>query len=173
MKKKLLAFLASFPLLLSSFADTVVLEWMPSPSTNLCGYYLYTGTESHFYTHRTPVEPTATTTTVSNLVEGTTYYFALTSYDENNLESEFSNEVNHKAGTNAIPIILKIARLGYDTFRITGETTPTNKVNILGTTNVVATPWILLTNLVAKTNGQFLFDHSATNGMYFYRGTQG
>ena len=46
------------------------------------------------YTQVTDVQ-TATTYTVQNLTSGTTYYFAVTAYDSNGLQSPYSNQVSY------------------------------------------------------------------------------
>jgi hypothetical protein len=72
---------------------TVSLSWNPSTSTNVVGYKIYMGTTSGVYSSSSSVG-NVTTFTVTNLAFGTTYYFAVTDYDTNGLESDFSNEVS-------------------------------------------------------------------------------
>jgi nitrogen fixation protein FixH len=55
------------------------------------GYNVYFGTASRVYSQVRNAGP-ATTITISNLVEGTTYYFAATAYDSWGLESDYSAE---------------------------------------------------------------------------------
>jgi Fibronectin type III domain len=72
-------------------AASVKLSWDPSPDVPVAGYAIYYGTASQIYTDKISLG-SATTVTVSNLVAGTTYYFAATAYDDAGLESPFSNE---------------------------------------------------------------------------------
>ena len=69
---------------LASFATgTVTLAWDPSSGTNvITNYNLYYGVASATYTN-VVAAGTNTTVSVSNLVEGTTYYFAATAVDTN------------------------------------------------------------------------------------------
>ena len=82
-------------LLLTSYtaAAQVTLGWDASVSM-VDGYWLYDGTVSGSYSARIDVG-TATTYTITGLVGGQTYYFAVTAYDRtDNVESPFSNEVS-------------------------------------------------------------------------------
>ena len=79
----------------ASFATgTVTLAWDPSSGTDIVtNYNIYYGAASATYTDTVPAG-TNTTVTVSNLVEGTTYYFAATAVDTAGLESDYSIEVS-------------------------------------------------------------------------------
>jgi hypothetical protein len=80
--------------LASLAAGTVTLAWDPSPGTNIiANYNLYYGAASGTYTSSVSAG-TATTVSISNLVEGTTYYFAATAVDTAGLESDYSTEVS-------------------------------------------------------------------------------
>ena len=72
----------------------VTLAWDPSASTNtIASYNLYYGVASATYTN-TVSAGTNTTLSISNLVEGATYYFAATAVDTDGLESDYSTEVS-------------------------------------------------------------------------------
>lgn len=69
------------------------LTWNPVTSTNLAGYKVYVGTAPGVY--GTPLDVgNMTSYTVNNLSIGTTYYFAVTSYNTTGKESAPSNEVS-------------------------------------------------------------------------------
>ena len=68
---------------------SLTLAWDPNPSPAIAGYRLYDGTASRTYTNVIDVG-SVTTGTVSGLVSGVTYFFAVTDYDTNGLESDFS-----------------------------------------------------------------------------------
>ena len=80
---------------LAAFATgTVTLAWDPSPGTNIiANYKVYYGVASATYTN-SAAAGTNTTVSVSNLVEGATYYFAATAVDTSGLESDYSTEVS-------------------------------------------------------------------------------
>ena len=71
----------------------VTLAWDPSPDPTVVGYILYEGGASGDYTNATDVG-NATSATVSNLVWGCTYYFAVAAYDTNDDESPLSGEIS-------------------------------------------------------------------------------
>ena len=77
--------------------SSVQLAWDPSPTTTMgvINYNLYYGPASATYTNTISVG-TNTTTSVSNLVRGATYFFAATAVCATNLlnESDFSNEIS-------------------------------------------------------------------------------
>ena len=74
-------------------AVSLTLAWDRNSETDIAGYRLYYSTTSHSYQRY--VETSATQATVSNLVEGTTYYFAATAINLAGLESGFSSEVSY------------------------------------------------------------------------------
>jgi hypothetical protein len=76
-----------------SSTSTAALTWNPSASTNVAGYKVYMGTVSGGYGSSVNVGK-VTSYTMSNLGVGSTYYFAVTSFDSTGLESGFSNEVS-------------------------------------------------------------------------------
>lgn len=69
------------------------LSWLPNADTDLAGYKVYVGTASGVY--GTPVDVgNVTSYTAGSLKTGTTYYFAVTAYDQNKNESSYSSEVS-------------------------------------------------------------------------------
>jgi hypothetical protein len=76
----------------SCLAGTLTLEWDPSPDPDVAGYRLYYGGLSQQYTNLIEVGP-ATLAVVDNLLDGATYYFAVTSVNAAGLESDYSGEV--------------------------------------------------------------------------------
>jgi hypothetical protein len=73
--------------------QSITLAWDPSvPSTNVAGYFIYYGASTGSYTNKVDVG-LVTSGVISNLVAGTSYYFATTAYAASGLESDFSSEV--------------------------------------------------------------------------------
>jgi hypothetical protein len=76
-----------------AWAGNITLDWSSSSSSTAAGYFVYYGTTSGIYPYRINVG-NATSVTISNLVPGTTYYLAATTYDSSGDQSSFSGEVN-------------------------------------------------------------------------------
>ncbi len=81
-------------------ANSVNLAWNASPSADVGGYYVYLGVESGNYTNKLDVGQ-VTSATISNLVDGLTYYFAVTAYNSSGLESDYSNEMSYTVPASA------------------------------------------------------------------------
>ncbi len=84
----------------SVIASDVTLSWNQPVSnadgsvlTDLAGYKVNIGTNSGTYSQSIDIGD-VTSYQLSNLIEGTTYYFAVTSYDHLGNESSYSNEVS-------------------------------------------------------------------------------
>ncbi len=73
--------------------QNVTLAWDPSLG-NIAGYFLYSGTVSENYSQKISVGNT-TMALVSNLTTGQTYFFAVTAYNSDGLESGYSNQVQY------------------------------------------------------------------------------
>ena len=74
--------------------QSVTLAWDPNPDTNVVGYNVYYGVASHTYPNRIDAGNGAKVT-VSGLIGGVTYYFAVTAYDSLGQESDFSAEISY------------------------------------------------------------------------------
>jgi hypothetical protein len=78
----------------NSLAGQASLAWDPPDiSTDVTGYMLYYGTVSGAYSQSIDVGNT-TDYTVGNLIDGKTYYFAVTAYNAAGYQSVYSNEVS-------------------------------------------------------------------------------
>lgn len=96
-----------------SLATEVKLIWDPNINDpDLGGYKVYFGTKSR--TYGTPIDVgNLTSYTIQNLNLNTPYFFAVTAYDTNGLESDYSEEIgvlikDLRAGWNLISIPLSI-----------------------------------------------------------------
>ena len=86
--------------------QSVTFGWTQSASPDVNGYHLYYGVGSGTYSNVVDVG-NVTNATLSGLVDGTTYYFALTAYDTAGLESVYSQEISYTVpvSTNGPPSI--------------------------------------------------------------------
>ena len=143
---------------------SVVLEWNPSPSPTVAGYHLYYGTASGNYTANIMLG-NVTTTTVSGLSGGVTYYFAMTAYGTNGLESGFSNEASFVPGISTMQMLTAAA--GHVVLNVSG---------LMGSTyNIEATQdfknWAVIGTVTLGASGTVNFaDTNAVNfPQRFYR----
>jgi hypothetical protein len=75
-------------------SSSLTVEWNQSQDTNAVGYKIYYGTASHNYTNVIAVG-NVTSTPISGIIPGTTYYFAATTYVASGAESAYSSEVSY------------------------------------------------------------------------------
>lgn len=74
-------------------SNNVSLAWDENSEANIAGYRVHYGTASSTYTNTIDVGK-ALTASIANLTTGTTYFFAVTAYDTNSLESLPSEEIS-------------------------------------------------------------------------------
>jgi hypothetical protein len=84
-------FLFSFYPAITEATPSIKLAWNANPSQDVVGYVLYYGAVTGTYTNANDAGPT-TNAVVSGLIDGVTYFFALTAYNALGLESDFSAE---------------------------------------------------------------------------------
>jgi hypothetical protein len=87
-----LAIALLFCLVTPCYAKDVTLLWNVNTESNLLGYKVYYGFSSQSYDYSVDVG-NQTSYTLSSLVDDQMYYFAVTAYNTEDLESDFSNEV--------------------------------------------------------------------------------
>jgi hypothetical protein len=80
------------PLAVTAHSATVTLAWDPNPEPTVAGYRLHYGTLSGAYTNTVDVAA-STRATISALLEGVTYYMAVTAYDTSGNQSGYSDEI--------------------------------------------------------------------------------
>ena len=84
-------------------ATDVTLEWDPNTEGNIAGYRVHWGLATRTYTSGIDAGK-ATTRVVTGLNPGVTYYLAVTAYNTEGLESDFSNELVYTPSGNRPPV---------------------------------------------------------------------
>jgi len=80
-------------------AASVHIAWPPSDSPEVVGYRVHYGDQPGFYTNTVQVDGRFTSDAViSVLEEGKTYFFAVTAYTADGLESGYSKEISNEKG---------------------------------------------------------------------------
>ena len=138
--------------------DWVTLAWDPNSEPDLGGYIVYYGVRSRLYTNAINVG-NVTTNTVTGLVEGVLYYFAVTAYNTHGLESDYSDEVTYLAGgwhgcRLAVSSSNPAAgvRIGFNPAAVGGKTNDTTPFEVLYPTNTLVT---LSAPIIAPTSNRF------------------
>jgi fibronectin type 3 domain-containing protein len=90
----ILVFIALTVLAPLANAFKVTLEWDTNDEPNIAGYKVYMGSQSRSY-DATFNAGFATRQDIQPLEPGRVYYFAITAYDSNGLESAFSDELTY------------------------------------------------------------------------------
>ena len=87
----------------TSKTQSITFSWEPptqnsdgSPITNLAGYKIHYGTSSSDYTQTVAVDNAGLTRFVVDNLPSGTYYFAITAYNAQGLESPLSGEITAK-----------------------------------------------------------------------------
>jgi len=112
---RLLGLFVLFPSLL--FAASATVSWQANAESDLAGYQIYYGTSQNFYSVILDVG-NVTTYNVTGLTAGTTYYFAMTAYDQSGNESEYSTEVSYKVEDTTPPTVSAVTCEGGDVVRV-------------------------------------------------------
>src|SRR5436309_6804061 len=87
-----------------STATSLKLAWHPSSDPNVVGYSLSYGTASGAY-NKSLNAGNSTSSTVTSLIPGATYYFVVTAYNSIGLQSLPSNEVSLSLPANVPPSV--------------------------------------------------------------------
>jgi hypothetical protein len=81
----------------------VAIAWNGRPGTEVAGYRVYYGVATGEYTNSVMVG-NVTSSTVTGLASGVTYFFAITAIGVTGLESDFSSEVSYVPGIPTIRV---------------------------------------------------------------------
>lgn len=151
-----LAFLWQTAALASS---SVILAWDANPEPDIAGYRIYSSTVSGNYNATNDVG-NVTTTTLSGLTTGMTYYFAATAYNTSGLESDYSNEISFtpvSTDTNNPPVISLAASMNAQKETATAVTSLSVADADVGSGNVTIT--------LAVDNGTLFLSPSISGGL--------
>jgi fibronectin type 3 domain-containing protein len=155
---------------ISAGASIPSLEWDPNPESYVAGYNVYSGEKSRTYTRIIDVG-LQTSLPLTNLTPGVTYYFAVTAYDSNRLESPFSDEVFYTPrvnGTNAsiIPFTLAVSE-GSTAIQFTGFA---GKVcRVVASSDLVQWEEIYTVTMTQNESIEYLDGESRSRSYRFYR----
>jgi Fibronectin type III domain len=142
-------------------AGSTSFSWNPSPDPIVVGYRIDYGAASGEYTDEISTG-SATNATISGLIPGTTYYFAVTTYSSLGTESLLSSEVSY-----TMPILpgvhLRITPAREFILTVTGLTGHTYDIQV--SQNLI--DWTIIGTVTLGTGGSLNF--TDTNGTGFSR----
>jgi hypothetical protein len=170
--KKLAGFMAGVLTLIGISAAAraqvnITLAWDPSTDPAVKGYKVYEGQTSRVYTFTSNVGK-ATSAVIPGLMPTTTYYFAVTAYATNGLESAYSGEISYTvpAPTTAR---LQMAVNSSKQVVLTGTAPPAYQYAVLASKDLKH--WTTNGTLTVSNNALFQFTDisKATNSPRFYR----
>ena len=151
-------------------ADNIVrFKWLANTGS-VDGYNVYYGTGTRAYDYFLEVG-NRTNVTVSNLIAGTTYYFAITAFNATG-ESDFSNELRYTVPTNAPPPIPSFVGITVTTGRqtrvtVTGATNRSYAIET--TTNLYAWSNVGAVTIGPSGSAAFTDTNAPTQRKRFYR----
>ncbi len=100
------------------FAASVSVSWQPNTESDLAGYKIYYGGQTGSYSTTINVA-NVQQYSVTGLSEGSTYYFAVTAYDQSGNESSYSTEVPITVSDKTLPKLVRIEIIEADQVRLT------------------------------------------------------
>jgi len=151
-------------------AESLQLEWDVNPEPDLAGYRIYFRTAYESYGQGIDTG-LATTATMSNLVPGMTYFFAVTAYNAAGLESPNSGEITFTPTPNPVAAaITSMERLPDGSFRFVLSSAPSAAGMLAIYVSSDLKTWKLLANLINPTGTLVVTDpEAASSNQRFYR----
>jgi len=144
----------------------VTLAWDPSPDLSVVGYNAYYGVASRTYTNMVDTG-NATTVTISDLIEGTTYYFAATAYNILGTESVFSDELSYTVPVASAKLQVRVAANGQVVLTVMGQIGHSYDLQV----TQAFTDWAVIGTVTLGASGsvEFLDPNAADFPARFYR----
>lgn len=146
--------------------QSVTLAWNPSTDPTVVGYNVYYGGASGNYTN-TLFAGNATSLTVSGLVEGTTYYFATTAYNNSGVQSPFSSEVSYTVPTPRPGVQISVTPGGQFVLTVNGPIGQT--CDVQATQDFITWTVIGIVTMGASGSLDFTDTNAASFSWRFYR----
>jgi len=159
--------------LLTSFAHAfnITLEWNANQESDIAGYKVYVG--SHSANYETFIDAGfATRQFIESLEFGRQYYFAVTAYDSNGMESAFSDEITYTVpvdGTNACLVPLRMTLTPSSPVAITFAGESARSYFVQASVDLVSWQTVVATMPSSNGTNQWLDVEAANFPKRFYR----
>jgi len=156
----------SAPVLALGGTQSITLAWDQGADPTVIGYNLYHGVTSRTYTNMVDAG-NATKATISGLVEGVTYFIAVTAYNILGLESDYSDELSYTVPRGPASVQLRVTPVRQAIVTVTGQVGHTYDILATQTFEV----WTVLGTVTLGVSGSSEFmDPDAMNfPARFYR----
>jgi hypothetical protein len=148
---------------------SITLAWDASTDPTVAGYRLHEGVVSLTYTNVIDTG-TETSVTVSNLMPGVTYYFAVSDYTSDGTESPLSPELSYTVPMISTgPVTLQMTMTSAKQFTLTATAPAGYAYDVLATQDLIN--WTTIGSATVNADGtlQFTDPGAATNASRFYR----
>jgi Cadherin-like beta sandwich domain/Fibronectin type III domain len=143
-------------------ASALTIAWNPNPEADIAGYRVHYGTVSGTYT-TTLDAGNVTTTEVTSLQSGTTYFFVVTAYNTYSIESLPSDEVSYTVpAQNNANLSSLVASAGTLTPAFAAATTAYTVSVPNATTSITLTPTLSDATATVRINGAVVASGSAS-----------
>jgi hypothetical protein len=154
------------PIASAQGAHSVTLAWEPSSEGEIVNYNIYYGVACRNYTDSVSAG-TATKATISGLMEGTTYYFAVTASNSMGLESDFSDEISYTVQKPFPRLQIRVTPTRQVVLTVTGQ--PDHAYEILATETW--TTWTVIGTVLTGASGSAVFTgtNAANSEVCHYR----
>jgi Fibronectin type III domain len=148
--------------------DSVTFGWAPNPEPDIAGYRIHYGAASRLYTQVIDTG-NATTATIGGLVDGTTYYFALSAYNTVGLESGLTGELVYEAPVTLAPLQIHMTAPRQALITVNGPAGHT--YDIQASTDLAN--WATIASVTIGANGSAVFsdNNPPSRTKRFYRAT--
>jgi hypothetical protein len=150
----------------SAGSQSVTLAWDANPAVS--GYRLYWGPAARKYTNSVNVG-NLTTATLSNLVDGATYFFAVTDYNSSGLESDYFNEVIYTNRVQQPSLVSASMQVSANQCQFTLSSSSGQTVVVQASTNLVNWSPVITNVLTNSTMSCTFSDIRPTNVCRFFR----
>jgi hypothetical protein len=146
--------------------QSVTLAWSQNTDPTVVGYNIYYGGASGAYTNLINAGNT-TNATISGLIVGTTYYFAVTAYNSTGVQGPFSSEVSHTVPTPLPAVQLQVTPAKQFILTVTG--TIGHSYNIQASQDLIT--WTVIGTVTMGASGTLNFTdtNAASFSKRFYR----
>jgi len=147
-------------------AQSVSFRWSPNTEPDVAGYRVHYGVASRTYTQIVDVGD-STTATITNLLPGTTYYFALTAYNSVGLQSDYTGELVYSAPMVLAPLQIRIVPPRQTVLTVRGTAGRTYDIQASADLKT----WTTIGTIIIGANGSSVFTETnpVSRSKRFYR----